>query len=174
MRAWLIRGCVLAVSHAGAQVLLAELAVVSHAVLGWARPVALGLLIAIAFAGGMLDAHRRDPGVLWLKASLVAGWLAALLGVLGKALLVDETGVSALGGALTGGAAFTALLVLVPASLGMLASRLVRRIRYGKPPEPDDEDEDPDPQLESPSRPRRGGLTSRPAQRGRSARPSPR
>lgn len=174
MRAWLIRGCVLAVLHAGAQVLLAELAVVSNAALGWARPVALGLLIAIAFAGGMLDVHRREPGLMWLKASLVAGWLAALLGVLGKALLVDETGVSALGGALTGGAAFTALLVLVPASLGMLASRLIRRIRYGKPPEPDDSEPDPPSRPEPRSRPRRGGLTSRPAQHGGPARPSAR
>jgi hypothetical protein len=42
-----------------------------------------------------------------------------LLGVIGRGTLVDQTGVWALGSALTGGAAFTALVILVPAGLGL-------------------------------------------------------
>jgi hypothetical protein len=184
MRAWLFRGCALALLHAAAQVLLAELAVASQGTLAWARPVTLVLLLAIAFAAGVRDAHRREPGMLWLKASLVAGWLAGLLGVIGKSIFVDETGASALGDALTGGAAFTALLVLAPVSLGLIAERAIRRFRYG--PAADDDDSDADgsgpndetqeiekitPQLDSPpGKPspgrKRGGITSKSGLRG--------
>jgi hypothetical protein len=50
-----------------------------------------------------------------------------VLSLVGKSIFVDQTGVADLGAALTGGAAFTALLVLVPAGVGMLAGRWISR-----------------------------------------------
>jgi hypothetical protein len=55
----------------------------------------------------------------WFFASLVAGPLAGVVGVVGTGLLVDQTGVESLWPALTGGAAFTALVVLASAAAGM-------------------------------------------------------
>jgi MFS family permease len=85
-------------------------------------PIAIGLLIAAAVIWGAVDTLRDLPsrGMQWFIASLVAGPFAGALGVIGSALLVDQTGQEALWVALTGGAAFTALLVLAPAGLGML------------------------------------------------------
>ena len=86
------------------------------------RPIALALLIVAAVLWGAVDALRDldGRGMQWFVAALVAGPFAGALGVIGSALLVDQTGQEALWVALTGGAAFTALLVLVPAGLGML------------------------------------------------------
>jgi hypothetical protein len=50
-----------------------------------------------------------------------------VLGVVGKSIFVDQSGVPDLGAAITGGAAFTALLVLVPAGVGMVAGRWITR-----------------------------------------------
>jgi hypothetical protein len=86
------------------------------------RPIALGLLVAAAVIWGAVDRLRElpSPGMQWFIASLIAGPFAGALGVIGSALLVDQTGQEALWVALTGGAAFTALLVLAPAGLGLL------------------------------------------------------
>jgi hypothetical protein len=84
-----------------------------------------------AAADTWLDLPER--GKVWLIAAFVAGWGAGVLAVLGKALFVDRTGTSELGSALTGGAAFTALAVLVPAGLGLLVGRFVGR-RTGRVP----------------------------------------
>jgi len=86
------------------------------------RPIAIGLLVAAAVLGGAVDALRdlEGRGMQWFIAALIAGPFAGALGVIGASLLVDQTGQEALWVALTGGAAFTALLVLAPAGLGML------------------------------------------------------
>jgi hypothetical protein len=86
-----------------------------------------------------------------LIACLIAGWGAAVLGVIGKSVFVDQTGVAELGGALTGGAAFTALLVLIPAAIGLAAGRWITVPRPGQTAD-DTEDEDED-------EPQRGGPT---------------
>ena len=77
---------------------------------------------------GVLDRWRAlpRPELTWLYAALVAGWGAGVLGVIGRSIFVDQTGVSELGSALTGGAAFTALLVFVPAGIGLLAGKWIR------------------------------------------------
>ena len=77
---------------------------------------------AAAVIWGAVDRLRELPsaGMQWFIAALIAGPFAGALGVIGAALLVDQTGQEALWVALTGGAAFTALLVLAPAGLGML------------------------------------------------------
>jgi MFS family permease len=90
-------------------------------------PIAIGLLIAAAVLWGAVDALRDLPsrGMQWFIAALIAGPFAGALGVIGSALLVDQTGQEALWVALTGGAAFTALLILAPAGVGMLLGGLL-------------------------------------------------
>lgn len=56
----------------------------------------------------------------------------------GRAVFVDQTGVSELGRALTGGAAFSALLVLIPAGLDLFAGAKIAKPRQD---EEDDEAE---------------------------------
>lgn len=114
--------------------------------------LALGVLAGVAAVWGAIDRWRdvEDAGRVWLIASLVAGWGAAVLGVIGKSVFVDQTGVADLGGALTGGAAFTALLVLIPAALGLAAGNWIRSTRTVA--EADDEEEEDD-------APQRGGPT---------------
>lgn len=126
MRGWLIRGANLAVLWGVVQTLFAELAVggpVSTAI----TVGALCVLAAVAMAWGAVDrllGHTADS-YLWLKTGLFAGVVGALLGVIGQAAFVDNTGAWAIGSALVGGAPFIALLVLVPAGIGMLIGRLV-------------------------------------------------
>lgn len=127
MRGWLIRGANLAVLWAIAQTLSAKLSVGGSL----STPIVVGalcLLGAIAMAWGAVDhllGFNRD-GYTWLKAALFAGVLGALLGVLGQAAFVDSTGAWAIGPALVGPAPFIALLVLIPAWIGMLIARFVR------------------------------------------------
>ncbi|GLZ36081.1 hypothetical protein Lesp02_82680 [Lentzea sp. NBRC 105346] len=87
------------------------------------RPIAIGLLIIAALLWGTVDGYRQlpDRGMQWFIAALIAGPFAGALGVIGAALLVDQTGQEALWVALTGGAAFTALLILAPAAIGLVA-----------------------------------------------------
>ncbi|MCP2305697.1 B-4DMT family transporter [Actinokineospora globicatena] len=122
MRTWLTRGGVLAVVHAAVAVTIAALKAADPT--GWTtvEALALGALVAAAAVWAAVDAWRGlpDRGRVWVLASLVAGWGAAVLSVIGRGAFVDQTGVSALGQALTGGAAFTALLVLVPAGVGLV------------------------------------------------------
>lgn len=127
-RTWLLRGAVLAVVHAAAETARADFGV-AHPTSGTVfEAITLGVLVAVAAVWGAVDTGRDVPerGKVWLIAALIAGWGAAVLGVVGKSIFVDQTGVADLGGALTGGAAFTALLVLVPACIGFLAGRWIR------------------------------------------------
>ncbi|GAA3006716.1 B-4DMT family transporter [Actinokineospora diospyrosa] len=122
MRTWLTRGATLAAVHAVAAVTVAAAKATDPT--GWTAlsAVVLGVLVAAAAVWAAVDAWRGlpDRGRTWVAAALVAGWGSAVLGVIGRGLFVDQTGPSALGQALTGGAAFTALLVLVPAALGLV------------------------------------------------------
>ncbi|WP_020501932.1 hypothetical protein [Sciscionella marina] len=126
MRGWLIRGVNLAVLWGIVQTLYAKLAV------GGSVPAALTvaglcLLGAVAMAWAAIDHLLGNTGdnYLWLKAALLAGILGSLLGVVGQAAFVDNTGAWAIGPALIGPAPFIGLLVLVPSWLGMLIGRLV-------------------------------------------------
>ncbi|WP_424188425.1 hypothetical protein ACOBQX_10055 [Actinokineospora sp. G85] len=84
--------------------------------------ISLALLVGVAAVWAAVDGWRVVPGrgQAWVLASVVAGVGSAVLSVVGRALFVDQTGVSSLGQALTGGAAFSALLVLLPAGLGLV------------------------------------------------------
>lgn len=99
-----------------------------------AEAITLGLLVGVALAWGAADGWlRRDrPATSWLVAALVTGPVAGLLGVIAQGVLVDATGMAALWPALTGGAAFTALLVLVPAVAGIGAGRRLEPPRRPK------------------------------------------
>jgi hypothetical protein len=121
MRYWLIRGGVLAVVLAGADVGLAAVAV-HDSNLTVLRSIVLGVVAGFAALWAAVDGWKRldERGRVWVLAAVVAGFGSGLLRVIGKAVFVDETGVSSLGSALTGDAAFGALIVLIPAGLGLL------------------------------------------------------
>lgn len=111
----------MAVVHAAAATLTAKLAVDHPTSLNLVRPVTIALLVGVALAWGGVDGWLRRPnrGLTWFFAALAGGVVAAVLGVVGQAAFVDQTGIWALGGALGGAAPFTALLIMVPAGLGI-------------------------------------------------------
>ena len=114
--------------HAFAVTAIAKLAVFQPTDVDIAKAVSIALLVGAAALWSAIDGWlgRRDRGRNWFVAALIAGPVAGVLGVVGRALFVDQTGVAALDEALTGGAAFTALLVLVPACLGLFAGSRFR------------------------------------------------
>jgi hypothetical protein len=128
MRIWLLRGVVLAIVHAAAQTAVAAHEVNNPTSKDTLAAIVLGGLVGVAAVWGVLDTWRdvQRREMAWLIAALVAGWGAGVLGVIGRAIFVDQTGVSELGSALTGGAAFTALLVVVPAGIGMLVGKRIQ------------------------------------------------
>ncbi|WP_170161359.1 B-4DMT family transporter [Amycolatopsis palatopharyngis] len=122
MPSWLIRGLGMAVLHAVAAVVLAKVTVFRPTEVDLVTVAVVAVLVGAAALWSALDAWLRVPdhARAWFIGALVAGPVAGVLSVIGRSLFVDQTGLSALGGALTGGAAFTALLILIPAGLGML------------------------------------------------------
>jgi hypothetical protein len=139
----------MAVVHAAAETVRADFGVAHPTSRTLFEAITLGVLVGAAAVWGALDRWRglEDAGRSWLIASLVAGWGAAVLGVIGKSVFVDQTGVADLGGALTGGAAFTALLVLVPAVVGLGAGNWIRSTRAADDDLADDSDLADDPDL---------------------------
>lgn len=135
MRTWLPRGTVLAILHAVAQTVTAAFAVHHPTERTLFEALVLGALVGVAAVWGAVDRWRELDAreTVWLIAALIAGWGAGILGVIGRAAFVDQTGVSELGGALTGGAAFTALLVVLPAWLGLLAGGWIKPRHGGRP-----------------------------------------
>ena len=131
VRFWLIRGLVLAFVLAGADVGLAALAV-HHGSLGVLRSIVLGVVAGLAALWAAADGWRQlaDRGRAWVLASIIAGFGSGLLRVIGKAIFVDETGLSSLGSALTGDAAFGALMILVPAGLGLVVGGWISRVDF--------------------------------------------
>jgi hypothetical protein len=121
----------MAVVHAVAETVRADFGVTHPTSRTLFEALTLGVLVGVAAVWGAVDKWRgvEDAGRAWLIASLVAGWGAAILGVIGKSIFVDQTGVAELGSALTGGAAFTALLVLIPAAIGLGAGNWIRSSR---------------------------------------------
>lgn len=127
MPGWLTRGLVLAVLHAAGAVFLAKMATDQSGDRSVLTSVVIALLIGVALMWGSVDGWRRseNPMLTWLIAGVLAGPLGGVLNVIGRGLLVDQTGVSDLWPQVTTGAAFTALLVIVPAGVGLLVgSRL--------------------------------------------------
>jgi hypothetical protein len=128
MRFWMLRGMSMALLLAGTDVGLAFVAAREATSLDLLRAIALGLVVGVAALWGALDSWRRleSRGRNWLVASLIAGFLSGLLRVIGRAIFVDGTGPEALATALTGDAAFAALVVLLPGAIGLLAGGQIR------------------------------------------------
>ena len=143
MRTWLVRGVVMAVVHAAAETVRADFGVGHPTSRTLFEALTLGVLVGVAAVWGAVDKWHglSDAGRTWLIASLVAGWGSAILGVIGKSVFVDQTGVADLGSALTGGAAFTALLVLIPAAIGLGAGTWIRSTRELSSSDEDDEED---------------------------------
>jgi hypothetical protein len=121
MQPWLVRGCVMAVVYGAAETVLAKVQVDHPGSGSVVDPVLLALLVGVSGLWAGLDGWHRRPrrGMTWFYAALVGGVLAGVLSVIGRAAFVDQTGLWALGSALTGDAAFTALLIMLPAGVGM-------------------------------------------------------
>jgi hypothetical protein len=122
MHPWVIRGLTMAFLHAAASTAVAKVEVFRPTGTTVIQAVALAVLVGAAVLWSATDAwlRRADTGRTWFIAALVAGPVSGLFYVIGRAVFVDRTGVGELWPALTGGAAFTALLVLVPAGLGLV------------------------------------------------------
>ncbi|MFD7654892.1 hypothetical protein ACFV4N_13025 [Actinosynnema sp. NPDC059797] len=126
MRTWPVRGFTLGLLHGAVQTGVAAVGVHSPGAASSTRYIALALLVVVGGLWGALDAWRgmRGPGMVWFLAGLAAGPVAGVVGVVGRSL-VDQTGVEALGSALTGGAAFTALVVMATAGVGVVVGSRV-------------------------------------------------
>lgn len=126
MTAWVVRGVLLAVLNVVARILL------GFAIGQWPlsgsslRWVALAVVVLAAAVWGFVDTRRdrrsganADLLILWLKAGLFGGVLAGALAWLADLLPVFDLGDNSLLFELTSGAAWTALLIFVPAMVGV-------------------------------------------------------
>ncbi|MER6664538.1 B-4DMT family transporter [Amycolatopsis japonica] len=111
----------MALLHGAAVTVLAKYEVFNPTDKTLVTSLALAVLVGAAAGWGAVDAWQGRPerGKNWFIAALIAGPVSGVLYVIGRAVFVDQTGASELGGALTGGAAFSALLVLIPAGIGL-------------------------------------------------------
>lgn len=112
---------------------------VSYAAVSWPthgplqRNTGLVVVLAVVLLWSGIDALREDLHddhedltVRWLKAGVLAGPVAGLLGWAVQALFIDAVGTSQLAGNIIGGGAFTALLIVVPALFGVMFGHFVR------------------------------------------------
>ncbi|MBB5804477.1 hypothetical protein F4560_004245 [Saccharothrix ecbatanensis] len=120
MRTWLVRGFWMGLFHGGVQTGTSAVSVYSPEAASSIRYIAIALVVVIGLLWGALDAWRQleGRGMVWFIAALVAGPLAGIASVIGRSL-VDQTGLEELWPALTGGAAFTALLVMTTSGVGI-------------------------------------------------------
>jgi hypothetical protein len=128
MQPWLVRGVAMAVVYAAAETVLAEIQV-DHPTGGSVLdPVLLALLVGVSGLWAGVDGWLRRPrrGMNWFYAGLIGGLLAGVLSVIARGVFVDQTGVWALAPALTGDAAFIALLIMLPAGLGIAVGGRLR------------------------------------------------
>lgn len=141
MAPWLTRGLVMALLHGAAVTVLAKYEVYNPTDQTLVVSLALAVLVGAAAGWSAVDAWQDKPerGKNWFIAALIAGPVSGVLYVIGRAVFVDQTGVSELGGALTGGAAFSALLVLIPAGLGLFVGSKIAKPRQDENDDEDDE-----------------------------------
>lgn len=140
----------MAVLHGAADTALAKAMVYDPTGLLTVKIVVIALLVGAAALWGALDTWlgREDAGRTWVIGSVFAGLASGVLYVIGRGILVDQSGTETIWPALTGGAAFTALLVLVPAGLGLFAGG--RLTRSGS--EDEDGDDVTEPAVRTPRR----------------------
>lgn len=132
MTGWVVRGVGMALVHVAARVVLA-LAVAAAPTRGsMLQMLTLVAVLLVAIVWGALDgiaAGRRgeedatDHTMVWLKASLVAGVGAGFLSWLFTAVANLAVSANSLIFEITAGAAFTVLLVFVPATIAVAIGR---------------------------------------------------
>ncbi|MEV6907627.1 B-4DMT family transporter [Amycolatopsis sp. NPDC051071] len=137
----------MALLHGAAVTVLAKYEVFNPTDKTLVTALALAVLVGAAAGWSAVDAWQDKPdrGRNWFIAALIAGPVSGVLYVIGRAVFVDQTGASELAGALTGGAAFSALLVLIPAGLGLFVGGRITKTRD------DDEEEESQPASEKPA-----------------------
>ena len=137
VREWLTRAGLMMLLHVGVRTALG-FAALSWPTSGQTQRIAglvLVVVVAMAWAGldgvreNVDDDQRGDLTVRWLKAAVLAGPVAGLAGWAVEGMFIDSTSTSTLGGDVVGGGAFTALLILVPAMIGLAFGRLARTDR---------------------------------------------
>lgn len=123
----MVRTVVMTVLHAAGQTAVSLVRADFPESLGMVRAATLALLVAAGVAWGAVDGWLRREGSAptWLTVALVTGPITVTLAVLARAMFIDATGTEVIGPALLSGAAFTALLVLIPAAAGVGAGRLM-------------------------------------------------
>ena len=134
MNPWLVRATSLVLLHVLVRTGLELLLRTAPGYEQVLRYGALVLLVLVVLLWAGLDAVREDREDVqrddlttrWLKAALLTGPVAGLVGWAVQGLLVDASGSEQLLVELTGGAAFTALLVLAPAAVGIFVGGRVR------------------------------------------------
>jgi hypothetical protein len=168
MRPWLTRAAVLAVLHAAADTLIAYYRLGEPTALSVPRGVALGVLVGIAALWAALDGlrHKLDRGRNWVLAAIFGGLFAAILGLIAKAVLLSQTSGEDVWPAITGGASFTALLILIPAGLGLAVGGAMKSprqpVELDEDAELEDAELDEEPVKPSP-RPRKRDAAEKPA-----------
>lgn len=134
VREWLTRAGFMVLLHVAVRTTLG-LAALSWPTSGpTQRTAGLVVVVVVAMVWAGLDALRErtddEPGadltVRWLKAAVLAGPVAGLVGWAVEGIFIDSSGTSTLLGDVLGGGAFTALLILVPAVVGLAFGRLAR------------------------------------------------
>jgi len=137
VREWLPRAGLMMLVHVAARTAL------GFAALSWPTSGQLqriiGFVVVVVIAAlwsgldtlreSLADDEREDLTQRWLTAAVVAGPVAGLVGWAIEGLFIDSIGTSALAGDIIGGGAFTALLIFVPAVVGMMFGRLARTDR---------------------------------------------
>lgn len=136
MTGWLVRGVGMALVHFGARLVLALATAASPAQGSVLRTITLIAVLLVAVVWGGIDginAHRRtsdspvDLTMVWLKASLVAGVLGGLASWLFTAVSGVAVSTNSLFFEVTSGAAFTILLVFVPATIAVAVGKFLAR-----------------------------------------------
>ncbi|MCK0093234.1 B-4DMT family transporter [Rhodococcus sp. HNM0563] len=146
MKSWLLRGLGLAVVHVVVRVLLGAALIqwpLQGSVLRWAGLVVV-ILAAVAWAGldGIRDRRAHpDPDdgddltMRWLAAGAVTGLVGGFVTWLVDTVTAIPVGVKSLFFELTSGAAFTVLLVFLPAMVAVGVGRYL--VRHDKPGDED-------------------------------------
>lgn len=148
MISWVVRSIGMTAVHVIARVLLGIVitAVPLQGVLSRNIAFAIVIVIALVWAGldGVVDARqhslvedRADLIMRWIITGLITGVAAGLICYILDLLGADGLGSQGLFFDLTSGAAGTALMVIVPATIGIAIGRWIGKSE----PDPDDEAE---------------------------------
>ncbi|MBY6409949.1 B-4DMT family transporter [Rhodococcus sp. BP-252] len=136
MTGWVVRGIGMGLINVGVRILLGAAVAqwpTHGSQLRWVGMAAV-LLAVVVWAGidGIRDRHAnpdpeygKDLTMVWLKAAVVGGLLAGLLAWLVGFLVEFSVGQNSLFFELTSGAAFTILVIFIPATIAVFLGRLL-------------------------------------------------